>query len=64
MNNSNGAEMLERLRPGEIVTIRLADGSTARGRCRWHPLMPGARWLFDGRAEREVTAANIISVTP
>ena len=62
MNNVNGAALLARVKPGCLVTIRREDGGQSTGRARWHELMPGAKWLYDGRQEHPITESNIINV--
>ena len=63
MNNSNGAALLARVKPGDLVTVRAGDGSRVTGRaefigkaaiCKAQPVS----------ASRFVTAGNIISISP
>lgn len=63
MNNSNGAALLARVKPGDLVTVRRADGGRATGRAE---LRPTGHWyartgpLFSERMH----ADNILSFQP
>lgn len=71
MNNVNGAALLARVRPGDLVTIRKRDGSTLTGRASRDVeslgalLNPDRMDVRDARGFRySVTAANIVAVRP
>lgn len=68
MNNENGAALLARVKPGDLVTIRRYDGSRRTGRAHSHHDMTGRREFYvttgyDAMPE-SVTAGNIIKVEP
>lgn len=63
MNNANGAALLARVKPGDLVTIRNADGSQTTGRARASHtgLYTCAPFSL---APEPVTADNIVSIAP
>lgn len=64
MNNINGAALLERIRAGDLVTIRTARGHTVTGRARVYADTAGfAVETCNGRGVG-VNAGNIINVRP
>lgn len=64
MNNGNGAAMLTRLQPGDLVTVRRPDGGQSTGRARRNIMEDGWNILSTDGLWRTVTAANIIRVQP
>lgn len=61
MNNENGKALLARVRAGDLVTLRMPDGSQFTGRA-WIGLGMFATGA-DGRALR-VTESNILRIDP
>lgn len=64
MNNVNGAALEARVKAGDLVTVRLADGSTRKGRAH---LIGSGQWCVCGQQHPPsypATAENIIAVEP
>lgn len=71
MNNSNGAAMLARIKPGDLVTVRTRDGGQATGRAHRDTeslgalLNPDRLEVRDARGfRRTITADNVVRVVP
>lgn len=61
MNHADARAMLARAQDGQLVTIRLPDGSTATGRAY---RLPDGLWMRDAtRFIRVVTTENVVKVT-
>lgn len=67
MNNRNGAALLARIQPGDLVTVRRADGGTLTGRADpvGHPSDPAGSWRMVARGGIYLaTESNIVSFRP
>lgn len=74
MNNSNGAALLARVKPGDLVTVRAIGGELLTGRAYRFAPSPADVWagltrpdwvILTGRhTSAGVTAANIVSISP
>ena len=64
MNNANGKELLARVRPGDLIAIRLPDGSLATGRAE-RPDGMERPWMLRIRGHLQLaTYENIVLVEP